>query len=1101
MGLRSSIIGVHMRIFNLKKLSQNTEKNEPLSEQPQSAQSPSPIDTPKADTKTEPTATPTPQTTPTPQPKDLQPPQNVPLKKPIEILGQDFSLGWPMLKIAGVSDAHAKILLTLANKFVVYIKSKNNNVAPPYAVINGKESIDRILQVESRSDGSTIISVALQIKEFFSKFIEQLEKPSLGYDASALKSYIQTDEQLKNAKFYIVAKDKFSSQLKNTRQYANVISMQVVTDDLKYVPNQVKKNIEKLIDTVIKVSDRLTQTNAMFDSEENAWLFFVPNADIVNSLNKLREIADLLAANNYDVTNFERKLDEFEQERKGKTEEVDYDPNKIVYAETAWDSSKFHIAIRQNYTTADEELQELIRTFFPSKGVDRDLRKSNVIDEKPEGMHILSKDGFHYIYGDINQYFMFMSRLRKTNWEISELQRIVADLSGQNIIEKTRINGQLEGYEQRTHKGAIKYDSETGLPIPDSAKFDKAARDASTADLYSAQVDGVKYLYQYSSAILGDKTGTGKTLQTLVAAKMRAEHEGKPVLIFTLKSVVLQWANEIRNKLREPAESVLVCDASIDENIYADDFIVSRIPSPEQLQNVKYVLLSYPRLTAQLMRSEDGDLKTNAEGLPLVSSKRKSVEQILHAILKTDFAAIIMDEAHTIKNPKAAISQMLGIITKDIPFKWAASATTIANTPIDILNILRLNGHVLGNLTQEQFEQRYVGPKLKISDFRSEQLAESIIRQKIEKAQSLQRALITSGAYISRSKEDIRPDMPKHEINANYLDDSEAQFDMEAFVAAVEDLKIKYGQNVLPLLSTQRRMIAERKVSATVAKAKEIYETEGSKVLIFSNYVDVCNSIEANLKTYLAEQDPEGYFDLRVAKIIGDSSLAELNAAVQGFKSMDNMKFMVISSKKGGTGISLEDTATHVIMNDFDWSPSIVEQTEGRAYRVTNTQGVNTHYMVLKSSSNEYKNPDEIWYEYLRRKIAIASAIQNLESKQNQEIAAGLTNLATTDALVQLQKDDAEAEMTVMEETNQAMIANGGTAIFTDSEDIDGGTKVADAIDAANDLGIDLDDVDGLARLVQNRGLTDIDVDVNNNRRAQKTDGWYKYLSSRNNNV
>jgi SNF2 family DNA or RNA helicase len=45
------------------------------------------------------------------------------------------------------------------------------------------------------------------------------------------------------------------------------------------------------------------------------------------------------------------------------------------------------------------------------------------------------------------------------------------------------------------------------------------------------------------------------------------------------------------------------------------------------------------------------------------------------------FEVVIVDESHTVKNSQTAASINLQEIVKSVPFRWAASATTVANTP------------------------------------------------------------------------------------------------------------------------------------------------------------------------------------------------------------------------------------------------------------------------------------------------------------------------------------------------------------------------------------------------------------------------------------
>ena len=123
---------------------------------------------------------------------------------------------------------------------------------------------------------------------------------------------------------------------------------------------------------------------------------------------------------------------------------------------------------------------------------------------------------------------------------------------------------------------------------------------------------------------------------------------------------------------------------------------------------------------------------------------------------------------------------------------------------------------------------------------------------------------------------------------------------------------------------------------------------------------------------------------------------ANIQQAVDNFKKEDSLYLaMVISSLKGGTGVSLENSTMEVIMNDFDWTPRVCEQTEGRAYRINNIMPVRTRYIVAKGSQDaegrENPNPDEILYHYVRNKIHISKIIQDIDEKTENAFAEGRT--------------------------------------------------------------------------------------------------------------
>jgi hypothetical protein len=173
---------------------------------------------------------------------------------------------------------------------------------------------------------------------------------------------------------------------------------------------------------------------------------------------------------------------------------------------------------------------------------------------------------------------------------------------------------------------------------------------------------------------------------------------------------------------------------------------------------------------------------------------------------------------------------------------------------------------------------------------------------------------------------------------------------------------------------------------------------QGNKVLIFSNFISCVNKIKAELETFLREQDgfdPEieaAFGGERVLKISQNDEGPNIQNKVAKFKDQDSLsRAMVISAKKGGTGLSLENTASYVIMNDFDWSPSTAKQTEGRAFRINNISGVNTFYMLIEGTPQQ-SSLDQIFYDYVRNKIEIADQIQKLDHDTQKIILRGLNS-------------------------------------------------------------------------------------------------------------
>ena len=701
--------------------------------------------------------------------------------------------------------------------------------------------------------------------------------------------------------------------------------------------------------------------------------------------------------------------------------------------------------------SARKELRELINFSFPSDAHATDLIPApvqNVLpgaegnaapaNNNPQGMKWFIPEGDKknahtaYLHGTYDDFVKFGTLLKKNQWDISKLKSLIGVLLNNKILEKTRFTGQLDGYEQYTEDGTQLRD-ENGDPVWNYKKFYEDldgmlnADPASNVKLYSKQKMGIAWLYERNSAILGDKTGTGKTLTTLVAAKIRTEPKNSPkaieikkeadatkdpakkqglldkyeelqknhagrILIFTLKSIQSQWVREVINRLGTSPDQV----------------------STDPLSKAKWIVLAYNDIQAK-QKIANGQLAwvdNVPNGIPIIDSRRPGMQERINALFTPNqWEVVIFDEAHSLKNPNSAISKMLEMLAPKIPFKWAASATIAANTAKDVHNILKVIGHSLGGLSGAKFGAEFVGTeKVTTKNFRE------MIEEQEEKAYNLRKWLTLSGAYLSRTQLSINPalaDIP-HTIDVEYIPTED--FDLDGFADAVRQRVAEYGNRgnaAVSQLSAQRMELAKAKVPYTLNECRKLIN-EGHKVLVFSCFRSstemLYNGLWNIVREYNQRQQIENgempidgqeapninHYKVCSIKESNKGASANIQQAVDNFKKEDSLYLaMVISSLKGGTGVSLENSTMEVIMNDFDWTPRVCEQTEGRAYRINNIMPVRTRYIVAKGSQDaegrENPNPDEILYHYVRNKIHISKIIQDIDEKTENAFAEGRT--------------------------------------------------------------------------------------------------------------
>src|SRR5262249_27944628 len=170
--------------------------------------------------------------------------------------------------------------------------------------------------------------------------------------------------------------------------------------------------------------------------------------------------------------------------------------------------------------------------------------------------------------------------------------------------------------------------------------------------LYPHQSDGVSFLISKKRAILADDMGLGKTRQAIAALQVAAR-DGV-ILVVCPASLKLNWRREI-----------LMVDPAARTEVIGHD--------KEPVESPRWVIVNYDLLRKEAVR--------------------------LHAI---PWAAVVLDEAHFIKNASARTSHCLKLLglqnEAKAPligpdFVFLLTGTPMTTRPRDLFNLLRCVGH------------------------------------------------------------------------------------------------------------------------------------------------------------------------------------------------------------------------------------------------------------------------------------------------------------------------------------------------------------------------------------------------------------------------
>lgn len=197
-------------------------------------------------------------------------------------------------------------------------------------------------------------------------------------------------------------------------------------------------------------------------------------------------------------------------------------------------------------------------------------------------------------------------------------------------------------------------------------------------DLYPHQRAGVQYLATVERALLTDEPGTGKTAQ--VIRTLKALHERGddpfPALVVCPNTVKRTWKREFEQWW--PDVDVVVVDGSADKRR-------KQIDSGAEVTVVNWEAL---RVHSRLAPYGSLALK-RCEACGGSGAVREAQCQVHDKELnRIDYATVVSDEAHKMKDPKSQMSMALRGATGDARFRFALTGTPIANHAGELWSLL-----------------------------------------------------------------------------------------------------------------------------------------------------------------------------------------------------------------------------------------------------------------------------------------------------------------------------------------------------------------------------------------------------------------------------
>ncbi len=427
------------------------------------------------------------------------------------------------------------------------------------------------------------------------------------------------------------------------------------------------------------------------------------------------------------------------------------------------------------------------------------------------------------------------------------------------------------------------------------------------AELRPYQQQGLnwlQFLQEYQlNGILADDMGLGKTVQTLAHLLLEKEQGRlyKPCLIIAPTSLMSNWRREAEQFA--PALKVLVLHGADRHQFF------------NQIKDFDLVLSTYPLLVRD--------------------------EQVL---LDVEYHTLVLDEAQTVKNPKAKAAKMIRRIRTD--HRLCLTGTPMENHLGELWSLFDfLMPGFLGDT--RQFNALFRTPIEKhgdserrlrlvdrISPFMLRRTKSEVVKELPEKTEIIH--TISLDKKQATLYESVRISM-EEKVRQTIASKGLARSHITILDALLKLRQVCCDPRLLPLKQAQT-INQSAKLELLMQILPEMVE-EGRRILLFSQFTKMLGFIETELISQ----------NISYTKLTGQTR--DRDAAIERFKQGEANVFL-ISLKAGGVGLNLTEADT-VIHYDPWWNPAVENQATDRAHRIGQSKSVFVYKLVVENSVEE----------------------------------------------------------------------------------------------------------------------------------------------------